>query len=542
MRFERYTVRAKRVFTSHAVKHNKQLCYWLVCLVLCGHAVSYAQENMSLRAKQLEGMLLHGEPCKKLVGDVVFTLEKITIHADQAIYYETSARIEAQGSVKIIYKEDGAVILADQLVYKRNSHAAQLRKHVVYQSGTTIFYTDHLDYDMETRQGHFVQGGRLVEGDNVLTSMSGSYNDVDKQAVFHRQVVLTNQNYTLQCDTLYYNTITKIAQFVGSTHITSSDGQYTLKTEEGGEYDTSTQQSTFAQSTIEAASYQLYADLISVDQAKMRYTMTGHVKLVTKKEGMIISGDYGQYKRQQDFAVIYGNALMTQSLGDDTLYLAAEKFITEGIREAHEHPNSVTIRAKKHVKIYKSDFQGKADEMIYKSANSTIYFQGSLVFWSNDIQLTADVAHIVLQHNILHTLHMNDRVCIVTEALPGHYNQLQGKQMVAYFYDNRIDTLKITGNTESIYFLMNDQDQLQGMNHLRCSDITVSMKNNTIAHLTFSYQPTGVFYPLPYIVEGMKQLKNFTWKPSERPTQQDVVKHGYGTNPHYKKFKLPSTR
>jgi lipopolysaccharide export system protein LptA len=510
----------------------------LLLLLIVTYTVAYAQDKMKahLSAEQLEGDMIDGEPCKKLMGNVVIALEQFTIHADQAIYYDNRKLIEAQGNVKIIH-EDGSMMLADRLLYEEEHHLAKLRSHVVYRSDATTFYTDHFDYDMETKQGHFVQGGKLIEGGNVVTSESGQYNALDKAAIFDKKVKLVNQDYALQCDTLYYSTITKIAQFKGPTKITSKDGKQTLTTHVGGEYNTSNQQSTFAQSKVETEAYTLYGDFLRVDKVAEIYMAIGHVQLVAKEDDVIISGDYGEYQKEQGTAKVYGNALMTKILEEDPLYLSADTFVATENKSSNSN-NDPTVRAYHNVKLYKEDFQGKADTMVYQGADSTIDFYGDPIFWSNASQLTADSVHILLQDKAFHEMHMNTHAFVASEDATGNYNQLQGRSMIAFFRGNKIDVIEIDGNAESIYFVVDDNGQLQGMNHLRCSQIRIDMEEDAIAGITFRRKPIGTFYPPHKIVEEAKELEHFNWRITERPTKEEVVAHGYGMQQAYEKFKL----
>lgn len=517
--------------------------YWkLFLLVLLGvYRVADAQEKVRLRAEHLESDVINGEPCTRLMGNVVFGLEKCTIQTDNAIHYKDRGLIEAQGHVEIVY-EDGSIIVADRLFYDEENHLARLRGNVIYNSGDAAFYTDHFDYDTETKQGHFMQGGKLIEGDNVLTSESGQYNDLDKTATFDQKVKLVNQDYTLQCDTLHYNTVTKIAQFGGLTKITSKDGKHTLTTHEGGEYNTSSQQSTFAQSAVETAAYTLHGDLLRLDKAEEIYTATGHVKLVAKEDDVIISGDYGQYQKKKGIAKVYGNALMTKILEEDTLYLSADTFVATEKEPTKDGTDNTIVRAYHNVKLYKKDFQGKADTMVYQGADSTIYFYGDPIFWSNASQLTADSVYILLQNRSLHEMHMSTRAFVASEEVTGHYNQLRGRSMVSFFKENKMESIEIDGNAESIYFVVDDSGQLRGMNHLRCGQIRIDMEEGAIAGITFRHKPVGAFYPPHEILEEAKELENFNWRITEQPTRQEVVEHGYGTREVYKKFKLNKDR
>jgi lipopolysaccharide export system protein LptA len=518
--------------------------YWklLLMMLLSVCTGAHAQDKMKVKfsAEQLESDIINEEPCIRLTDNVVFGLEKCTIKADNAIYYKDRKLIAAQGHIYIIY-EDGSTIIADQLLYDEKKCLAKLRGHVIYKSDHTTFYTDHFDYDTETKQGHFVEGGKLIEGDNILTSVSGQYNNLDKTAVFDRDVALNNQDYMLQCDRLCYNTVTKIAQFKGATKITSKDGNHTLTTHEEGEYNTSNQQSTFAQSKVETDAYTLYGDLLSADPAAEIYTATGHVKLVAKEDDVTIVGDYGQYKKKEGIAKVYENALMTKVLEDDILYLSADTFMATENKSIDEHTD-IKVRAYHNVKLYKEDFQGKADSMVYQSADASIHFYGAPTFWSHASQLTADSAYILLQDKAFREMHMNTHAFVASEDALGNYNQLRGRDMIAFFKKNKIDTIEIEGNAESIYFVVDDSRQLKGMNHIQCSQIHIVMEEEAIAGIIFQTKPVGVFYPPQKITEKARRLDNFHWRSSERPSKQEVIAHGYGTQKAYKKFKFNQKR
>jgi lipopolysaccharide export system protein LptA len=524
---------------KNAVNARKRWSYILFFLLMLGcYAVAHAEEKTKAAfiADQLESDVINDEPCTRLAGNVAFSLEKCTIEADSAIYYDKREVIEAQGRVRIVH-EDGSVIVADQLIYEEGKQLAKLRGKVVYESGTTRFYTDHFDYNTATKKGYFAQGGTLVDGDNVLVSDSGHYNDITKKATFKQNVEFANKDYTVQCDKLHYNTVTKIAKFDGKTQIFSRDGKQALTTEDGGEYNTSNQSASFVRSVVQTPDYVLYGDMLKADKEQEAYAATGNVQLVAREDDVIIYGDYGTYNKKEGVAEVYGNALMAKTLDDDTLYLSADKFVATE-KKGTEKKNDGIVRAYHNVKLYKKDFQGKADSMVYQGEDATIYFYGDPIFWSNESQLTADGVQILLKDKEFDEMHMKPNAFVALQDVLENFNQLQGRGMVAYFVKNKIDHIDIDGNAESIYYVVGDDKKLQGMNHLKCSQMFITMEKDQIAGIKFNTKPVGAFYPPHKMEEGPKQLTNFNWRGDERPTRQEVVEHGYGMNEAYEKFKF----
>lgn len=517
-----------------------RLSLLIIVLLLGTYSATYATQKtqVGISADHLESHEEDGEACQKLSDNVVFQFEDFTIHAESALYFEETKLIKAFGRVKIINK-DGDTITADQLTYDDSQRIAKLRGQVVFnaKSEDANFYTDYFDYHVDTQQGEFKHGGKLVEGENTLTSDYGHYNGKTQRGTFYRDVTLTNKDYTLRCNKLGYDKVTKVAKFYGATTITSADGKSTLTTQKGGEYNTGSKQSTFRQSKVETEAYILYGDVLQADQEQEYYTAAGHVKLVAKEDNVIVTGDYGECHKKEGLYRVYGNPLLQKKLEKDTLYASADTFVALEDLEKSDNPNHV-VKAYPNVKLYKTDFQGKADAMAYYSRESTLYFYNAPVFWNHANQLTADTAHIVIKDKTFHQMHLAPNAFVASKDFMGNYNQLKGSTMVAYFEQEQIDHILIDGNAESLYFVIDDDKKLQGMNHLKCSQMYINVEGDEIASIAPKIKPQGVFYPPHKIIDEDKILANFQWRGQERPTKQEVVGRGYGEQKGYEQFKF----
>ena len=98
--------------------------------------------------------------------------------------------------------------------------------------------------------------------------------------------------------------------------------------------------------------------------------------------------------------------------------------------------------------------------------------------------------------------------------------------------------MEIEGNAEGVYFVADDNKQLKGMHHMRCSRINILVEDEVITGITFQNDAVGIFYPPQRITEKVKKLDNSQWRGSERPTKQEVTERGYGTQEAYKGFEL----
>ena len=493
------------------------------------------KKKLSYRAEILTNGSRDGENFKKLIDNVVFEQEGITIYADTAYFFDQRNLAEAHGHVRIV-SDDSSEITSDQLIYDGDSSLAQLRNNVVYTSDASSLHTNNLDYDASKKIAQFFEGGTLVQGNNTLSSRSGYYNEENKTATFHHKVELINPEYILRCDTMTYNTVTKIATFKGATKIISEDGSV-LTTNEGGKYNATTKKSTFTRSKIETSAYTLTAERIDSDKSSSVDSATGNVVLIAKENNVTIIGDRGLYWKESGKIKIYDNALMKKVFEDHTLYLSADTFL---IREDTQGVNTTNdvLFAYNHVKFYMEDLQGKADTMAYHANDSTIYFYNDPVFWNLDSQITADSIQVITKDKVIDQVHMNQNALIIEEDTLKNYNQLKGRKIVAYFKENKIDHINVAGNGESIYFLLDDDLKLMGMNHIKCSDMHIQMAHDTIATITVSGKPTGMFQPPHRITDENKRLENFRWRILERPTKKEVLGIHYDKKTLYEEFQF----
>ena len=354
-------------------------------------------KKIQYSADILEGGKKQGtqESYKQLNGHVVFVQENFTIYADTAQYYDKKGICYATGNLKMIDR-DGGVMVADKIIYHTNEQMAELLGNVTYQTDEVLFYTQELNYFVKDKKCIFHNGGTLIQKENQIESKQGSYCDKDKLAIFTNQVQFTNPEYAIDCDKLSYNTKTKFTEFKGNTQIITKDNQK-LVTPKGGTYNTETKNAQFHEATIFTEDYSIYGYLIKADEEKKYYTIEGNMKLISQKHDTTICGAYSYYDQVKGIAEIYGNPILEKTTAEDTLYMVADqfKFIEDSQAQAGEQKNH-RIQAYKHVRIYKSNLQGKAEYLEYNSIDSTIYFYEKPVFWSNDSQITAE--HISIIH------------------------------------------------------------------------------------------------------------------------------------------------
>ena len=485
-------------------------------------AVGGKPKKINYKAKLLENTTINGSPCKSLVGEATFFLkeEGITIIADKAYKYENKELIEATGNISINNKE-GATITAGSLSYDGDHQYAKLSDSIICKIDNSVFYTDNIVYNIKKKGGAFFGGGKLIQSNQTLTSKKGTYNQKDQTVTFQENVVFTDPTYTLYCNTLVYNTTTEVAHFKGPTKITHTKG--ILTTPVGGKYDAKRKYLTFKKSKIEGDQFIFSADVLYLYDDKESYIATGNVQLVSKKEGVVITGNNGSYDKKGGKAEIYGNLLMKKPFQDNTMYLSADKFVATEVTDSTDGNNNTTLLAQKNVKLYQADFQGIADNVSYSVKDAKVYLQSNPVIWCKEFQISSASINMLVGDGGITGMEVESDAFIAFKDKGGNYNQIKGRKMAANFHEETLKNIKVEGNGECIYFVNNDNLDLVGMNHIKCSHVAINMTDSALDRIVFYSKPIGIFYPTPKIKKSKRELEGFQWRGKDKPTEKGML-------------------
>jgi lipopolysaccharide export system protein LptA len=487
----------------------KTCCVLLVLLVLAGSA--YSQKRVQL--KQADRLKSGGgnkdDRFQRLLGNVILTQNKTTIYCDSAYLYKKRNFVEAFGRVRIT-EGDSVTITGKKLEYDGNTKTAKLRNDVVFTKlATSTLYTDHLDFNREKNLAYYFNGGRLVDSINVLTSNKGYYDLTSNMASFKKNVHVKNPDHKMTSDSLQYNSRTKIIYFRTPTTAVNNKDSSTFVYNDG-EYDTKTRQSIFDLGIAESDEYILESEDFKLDDIRKVYKLRRSVKMISKKENLIIYGQAADYYKLKGITKVYDHAYLAKISDDnDTLFIAADTLVSID----SEDETKKRLLAYNKVKIFKSDLQGVADSLVYQALDSTIYFYKDPILWSEGNQMTADSIRMLIKNNTIDRIFMNINSFVISKDSLLNFNQISGRKMTAEFRDRKINRVVVEGNGESIRF-----------------------KDGKVNNFSFYKQPDGRFIPPHEITDDDIRLKGFVWREKEKPLKSDAKK----VQPVAKTFPTPS--
>ncbi|WP_420575809.1 OstA-like protein [Ekhidna sp.] len=488
-------------------------------LLLCWNTQAQKKDRIKYKAEDLFEFRKNGEKIRRLIGNVVFAQETTTMYCDSSYYYVDDNVMEAFGRVKII--DDSVTITSQKLIYNGQDRTAKLRQNVVYTKADQRLTTDFLDYNMETEEGQYFNGGKLKDSVNVLTSKTGYYYGRQKYALFYSNVVLVAPDYTLKSDTLRYNIRPKIAITEGKTTIITEDES--ILHAKGGTFRTQFDQSEFIDGTVETTDYYMEGDELFFDDLKKFYDASGNVKLTSKEDDVVITGDDGFADKANGISKVYGNALMRRFLKEDTLYMAADTLVSI----ESEYDSAKRILAYHNVRIWKRNLQGLADSASYFLQDSLLYFYEDPIFWNLKNQLEGDTIVMEVTEKEIKNMTLLQKAFLATEDTLMNYNQIKGRTMKAHFKRSKIDHINVNGNGESIYYVLDEDDPNNiitlGMNRILCSDMTIRFVDEELDNISFYIKPDARFIPPHELTPEVQKLDGFEWRGNERPSLKDLI-------------------
>jgi len=480
---------------------------------------SFGQKKVKIEdADRIEGGRQDGESFRKLIGNVRLRHQNTIIICDTAKTYSKRNYFEAVGNVRII-DGDSIRITSYKLVYEGNDRIARLRGNVVFtKKGMMTLYTDRLDYDRNLEMAKYYDGGKLVDSTNTLTSERGYFNNRTDMASFKQDVVGVNEENTLTSDTLQYNTKTKIVYFHAYTEVVDNeDGTIFTYTE--GQYDTRADKSDLKENVIETEAYILKGKQFVTDDIRGVFMARDSVVLISKENNIVITGESGDYYEEKEITKIYDNALMKMDVEGDTLFLRADTLVSID----SDIPSVRRLLAYGTVKIFKSNLQAVSDSLAYHLSDSIIYFYDKPVLWTGENQMNADSINIEIRDGDIDRLNMSVNSFVVSQDTLFNFNQVRGKKMTAFFEDSEVVKVDVTGNGESLYYALTDDNaNIRGMNKAACSNMVINFENNEVHDIVFYVNPDAEFVP-PHELAEPPRLKGFSWSPTMRPTQIQLL-------------------
>ena len=503
----------------------------MLCSFILGNAQTPNQPIAPTNPNAIK--ILHSDFIDKnqneIPGAIVFTgnvqveHNGVRINCNKAYHYTDEDYVKAFGNVSL-NQGDTIVMNSRYAEYNGKTQFAFATGNVNLRSPDSNLTTDTIYFDRSIQQAYYKSWGTITNKENTLKSKSGRYFLNSKKYVFKTAVTVVNPQVTIKTNNLDFYDNSGHAYVYGPSTITSKEnvinttkGFYDTKNDIGKLLD---------KSNIVYNNRKVEGDIINYDRKKNFAKATNNVRITDTINNMIATGHYAEVYRnvggtKKDSMFITKKALIKTLVEKDTMYLHGKKILVTGPIDNR------TTRAYNNVRFFKKDMSGKCDSIHSNNKTQLTKLIGKPVIWNNDNQMTGDEIHLVGNNKTekLDSLKILNNAFLIQKDTLGedNYNQVKGQFLYGKFRDNKLYEVDLIKNTEKIYFMYNDKNEMVGIDKGVSSSINMQLEDNKILELTSFKQILSDTYPDKDFPKNARRLRGFVWRIEEKITSLENI-------------------
>jgi lipopolysaccharide export system protein LptA len=456
-----------------------------------------------------------------LQGNVRVNHEGVVLTCNKAYWFQKENYIKAFGDVQMV-QGDTLFLNSKYAEYSGEVKKAYATGNVIMRSPESTLVTDTINFDRNTQEAFYNSLGIITNKENILRSKAGRYYANEKKFKFLTAVTITNPKYVIKSNHLDYYTNSGHSYLFGPSTITSKENFiYTEK----GFYDTKKNFAYFKRkSYIKYKDRRIEGDSLYYDRNREYASATNNVKITDTINKGIVKGHYAEIfrnlKTEKDSMIITKRAVAITLVEKDSMYVHGKKMIITG------KSGERIVRAFNNVRFYKIDMSGKCDSIHSNQKTGLTKMIKNPILWNYENQMTGDVMHLIGNNKTekLDSLKvLNNSFIISEDTLSKRYNQVKGQNLYGKFIENKLREVDVVKNTEVIYYMRNDNQELIGINKSVSSKINMLLDKNTIETITNFNQIEGDIYPETELPEDARTLRGFVWRGDERIKDKDDI-------------------
>ncbi|WP_433829586.1 OstA-like protein [Flavobacterium anhuiense] len=452
-----------------------------------------------------------------LTGNVKVNHDGVVLTCNKAYFFQKENYLKAFGNVQLV-QGDTLFLNSKYAEYSGNEKKAFATGNAVLTSPDATLQTDTINFDRNTQEAFYNTKGTIINKDNTLVSKSGRYYVKEKKFQFLTEVTIKNPKYVIKSNHLDYYSNSGHTYLLGPSTITSKANYiYTEK----GFYDTKKNLAHFLR-----RSYIRYDDrLIEGDSLYYNRNIefasaTRNVKITDSINKGIVKGHYAELYKLKDSMFVTKRAVAINLVENDSVYIHGKKLMVTG-KEGER-----ILRAFNNVRFYKTDMSGKCDSIHSNSKTALTKLIGNPILWNGDNQITGDVMHLIGDNKTrkIDSLKvLNNTFVLSKDTLGTGYNQVKGINLFGKFRDGKLHDVDVIKNTEVVYYMRNDANELIGINKNVSSKINMILENNAVETITFFNKVDGDIYPEDELPENARKLRGMKWRGDERIKSKDDI-------------------
>lgn len=467
--------------------------------------IDVVSDRLEIDEKKYPGATL----LSKVDNQVYLKHKGIEIWCDQAVHYGTDRFVKAYGNVKM-KQGDTLTMNSKYAEYNGNTEFAYASTNVVLETEQNTLKTDTLFFDRLRQQAYYRSGGTVIDSSMTLTSRIGRYYMDRKFSTFTTDVVVVNNENTLNSDRLdYFNETGKVYLYGPSTVKSPESTLYC----ERGFYDTKTDIGyAIKNARIDYDNRRVLGDSIYVDNNINFASATNNIRVIDTANHSLIKGHYAEVFKNKDSVFITKRALAISKQENDSIFIHSDTIMVTG------KPDKRLLRGFYDVRIYKTDMSGKCDSISVEQVTGFTKMIGKPILWSAKNQMTGDTIQLISNQktNKLDSLKVyNNSFLVQQDTLKEGFNQVKGAILYGLFKENQLYQVDIDKNTETIYFQRDDKQEMIGINKVACSNIRILFEEQEMTDIYYYDNVEGTLYMEDELPPNARELQGLLWRGDE---------------------------
>ena len=514
------------IFARYFITMKTKLLF-IVSLFLLLSQTLVAQEQDTVQRKKTRIHIDHYDVAtfSKSMGDMQRLIGHVKMHhdsayffCDSAYFYEKTNSFKAFQNVHIIVN-DSVEVFSDLLDYDGNTRFAEFFDNVKLMDDSTTLLTEYMTYDRNLHLACYPDSATTYRGDKTLISCIGYYRDDIKEFSFFENVEVLSPKYQMFTDTLFYNTAIEKMWFEGPTTII--DKENTLEGKHGY--------------------YLVDKDVAFLDKRPLMYNEKqrmrsdsmyynrdvglakafDHVDMIDTSYKIVMRGNYFEMWEDSGFSFATDSAYAISYEGTDSLYIHGDTLFVHVDKEKEEVEKLI---ARRNVRFFKSDLQGKCDTLTYLMSDSTIKMRVAPILWAEDSQLSGTDIDIKLKEQTVEWVLQKGNAFVVSKDTIEGFNQIKGTDITSWFSNGNIHYVNVDGTkAETIYWIRDNDGSLIGIDVSDSETMTIEMEDQRVSIIKSFKDIHETMYPEDDLKESDRYLSGFKWHDEARPTDKNDI-------------------
>jgi lipopolysaccharide export system protein LptA len=426
--------------------------------------------------------------------------------------------------------------------------ATFLAPTLIVQDNGTQLYTEEGFYDMNRSIGQFTKSPQYLKGKELAVADSMYYDGATRLITLQGNARSEDGTKKAKANTIRYHRDTEDSELEGNANY--EDDKQKIKSDTINFNSKSKRYLTKGRSVISNPPQILEADQVNYGANDSIGYAIGNVFYQDTAAKITLRCAQADYKKTNDYIKAYGNRpLMSNLVEGDTLWIRADTIIsfkdtnqivsdigyrisdsTRAVRTSADelrppsgsklvNPKDTfrTTLAYNHVKMFKKNFQSVCDSLSYTQSDSLFRLFKNPIIWSDTTQFKADTLRIRMKDKKIEKIYLHVNAFIVNSTDAIYFNQIKGRDITAFFEEDELRRMKVDGNAESVYYVLDEKKAYIGVNKSICSDMIIYFGNNKVDKIKFYSQPKAKMEPMGQANhEGLK-MKGFSYEEVKRP-------------------------